>query len=265
MSLEAIRKDLSSLKHLISILFKKVNTLDTEIGNKSSEDVKVKYDVYDPTAGYITDKFVAGGGITLEEGSEADVNKLIITNSAPYNSKPKSIVFKAFLTQSGEYNPNTISNTDLTIGVTYTIRDNNNNNATGFDFTNVGAESNNINTMFIATGTTPNSWGDIGYECILGFDSATPIAIILEDTILNLSFGYDSIGKYFIRTDYKFTLGRTIPSELLVSYIDAEGNKITAQQGSESEIQICTYAADDLETKANDVLNGHIFNIEVFR
>ena len=49
----------------------------------STTDEKVKYDVNDPTAGYVTDKFVAGTGITLSEGTGADENKLKITNSAP--------------------------------------------------------------------------------------------------------------------------------------------------------------------------------------
>jgi len=47
----------------------------------STTDEKVKYDVNDPTAGYITDKFVAGTGITLTEGTGADENKLKITSS----------------------------------------------------------------------------------------------------------------------------------------------------------------------------------------
>lgn len=44
-------------------------------------DEKVKYDVNDPTAGYLADKIVAGTGITLTEGTGADENKLKITNS----------------------------------------------------------------------------------------------------------------------------------------------------------------------------------------
>jgi len=43
-------------------------------------DDKVKYDVNDPTAGYVADKFVAGTGITLSEGTGADENKLKIIN-----------------------------------------------------------------------------------------------------------------------------------------------------------------------------------------
>jgi hypothetical protein len=48
----------------------------------STTDEKVKYDAGDPTAGYVTDKFVAGTGITLSEGTGGDENKLKITATA---------------------------------------------------------------------------------------------------------------------------------------------------------------------------------------
>lgn len=46
-------------------------------------DEKVKYDAADPTAGYLGAKVVAGTGITVAEGTGADENKLVITNSSP--------------------------------------------------------------------------------------------------------------------------------------------------------------------------------------
>lgn len=42
-------------------------------------DEKVKYDSEDPTAGYISDKFIAGTGISLSEGTGTDENKLVVT------------------------------------------------------------------------------------------------------------------------------------------------------------------------------------------
>jgi hypothetical protein len=53
------------------------------LGQITPETYKVKYDANDPTAGYIADKFKAGTGISLAEGTGADENKLIITNDAP--------------------------------------------------------------------------------------------------------------------------------------------------------------------------------------
>lgn len=63
-----------------------VNDIITVSAPGSTTDEKVKYDANDPTAGYVADKFVAGTGITLSEGTGADENKLKITNSAPAGS-----------------------------------------------------------------------------------------------------------------------------------------------------------------------------------
>jgi hypothetical protein len=58
-------------------------TLKWIVAIPTDTDEKVKYDAGDLTAGYLADKFVAGTGITLTEGTGADENKLKITNSAP--------------------------------------------------------------------------------------------------------------------------------------------------------------------------------------
>ena len=61
----------------------RVNTTEDGIDTYTPTDTdeKVKYDASDPTAGYISDKFIAGTGITLSEGTGADENKLVITNT----------------------------------------------------------------------------------------------------------------------------------------------------------------------------------------
>ena len=50
--------------------------VDDELGT----DEKVKFDSEDPTAGYITDKVIAGDGISVAEGTGGNANKLVITN-----------------------------------------------------------------------------------------------------------------------------------------------------------------------------------------
>jgi hypothetical protein len=50
-------------------------------GGSSVSDGKVKYDVSDPTSGYISEKIIAGTGISVAEGTGANENKLEITNS----------------------------------------------------------------------------------------------------------------------------------------------------------------------------------------
>lgn len=52
-----------------------------EVTGGGGTDEKVKYDVGDPTAGYVVDKFVAGDGINVTEGVGIDENKLVITNT----------------------------------------------------------------------------------------------------------------------------------------------------------------------------------------
>ena len=69
------------------VLKKKSDTdYDTEWDDESGggADEKVKYDAGDPTAGYLADKIIAGTGITLEEGTGADENKLKIIGTASY-------------------------------------------------------------------------------------------------------------------------------------------------------------------------------------
>ena len=46
-----------------------------------SSDELVKYDVNDPTAGYLGAKIVAGTNITVSEGTGADENKVLISLS----------------------------------------------------------------------------------------------------------------------------------------------------------------------------------------
>ena len=99
-------------------------------------------------------------------------------------------VYTALLTQSGGDNTEGISSGDLTIGVTYLIIDT---GGDGWDFTNVGAPNNNPFTYFVATGTTPNSWGIDGN---LIYNTGAPVVTVLENTIGNIWFTYFEIGKY---------------------------------------------------------------------
>ena len=60
----------------------KVDALGNHIyvDDESGTDGKVKYDSADPDSGYISDKIIAGEGISVAEGSGADENKLVVTN-----------------------------------------------------------------------------------------------------------------------------------------------------------------------------------------
>jgi len=119
-------------------------------------------------------------------------------------------VFTALLTQSGGDDPLTIDTGLLTIGATYRI----NNNSIGMDFTNVGAANNNLDTFFVATGITPNSWGE-GQGTgngTLAYNTGAPVATILENTIGNVWFTYSDVGLYTVKSNDLFTLNKTICS-----------------------------------------------------
>lgn len=131
----------------------------------------------------------------------------LVTQLTP---EPAYKVFTALLTQSGGDNIMSLGVGDsLVIGVTYFIE---NNGGSGWDFTNVGAPNNDLGTYFVATGTTPNSWGIDGY---LNYNTGAPTAIVLENTIGNIWFVYNGVGVYqinnsndlFISNKYFILLG----------------------------------------------------------
>ena len=65
-------------------VLKKTSDTDYDTEWKDDEagtDEKVKYNSDDPTAGYLDTKVIAGDGVSIAEGSGADENKLVITNS----------------------------------------------------------------------------------------------------------------------------------------------------------------------------------------
>ena len=119
--------------------------------------------------------------------------------------KPTYKVYTALLTQSGGDNIQSLAGSgSLVVGVTYMIDDD---GGSGWDFTNVGAPNNNIGTFFVATGTTPNSWGFNGY---LIYNTGAPVATVLENTIGNIWFTYYDVGNYIVNSDGLFTLNKTI-------------------------------------------------------
>ena len=127
----------------------------------------------------------------------AHVNQLVdqINSNDPRPYK----VYTALLTQSGGDGEGYTAGGDLTIGVSYRI----NTLAIGMDFTNVGALNNDIGTWFVATGTTPNSWGIDGDE-VLFYNPGAPTVTVLENTIGNIWFTYESAGVYYLNSSNVF-------------------------------------------------------------
>lgn len=126
--------------------------------------------------------------------------------SVIFSLKPKYKVYTALLTQSGGDNSQGINTGELTIGVTYLIND----SSAGMDFTNVGAPNNDLGTYFVATGTTPNSWGiDEGGPSILLYNTGAPRVTVLENTIGNIWFNYKTMGTYDLVSNNLFTENKT--------------------------------------------------------
>jgi hypothetical protein len=133
--------------------------------------------------------------------------------SIMFGLKPKYKVYTALLTQTGVDGVTSIGGGDLIIGVTYQIIDN---AGSGWDFTNVGAPNNDLNTYFVATGTTPTSWGIDGQ---LDYNTGAPVVIVLENTIGNIVFGYGIEGVYVITCDNLFIENKTWYTPVIISNI----------------------------------------------
>jgi hypothetical protein len=135
-----------------------------------------------------------------------DGNLTYLDNKVPYK------VYTALLTQSGGDVPQSINSGNLTIGVTYFII---NDGGSGWEFTNVGAPNNNIDTYFVATGTTPNSWGDNPQA--LGYNTGAPVVTVLENTIGNIWFTYQEVGIYNLNSNNLFTDNKTYFPNVIMS------------------------------------------------
>ena len=144
--------------------------------------------------------------------------------------------------------------------MTYGIQD----NSSGADFTNVGAPNNEVGTYFVATGTTPNSWGSTG---TLSYDEGAPVVTVLENTIGNIWFTYNSIGNYSVNSNNLFiedkttididTFGRNASNiENTPFYIGNETIII-----AESQFNIFTTRSPDYR---NDVLQKNRIEIRVY-
>ena len=129
-------------------------------------------------------------------------------------------VYTALLTQSGGSNPITKTSGNLTIGVTYFIV---NDGGDSWDFTNVGAPNNDIETSFVATGTTPNSWGNDG---ALEYNEGAPVVTVLENTIGNIYWTYSQTGLYQANSDGLFTLNKTFGQGTSTTAEDGTGFKV---------------------------------------
>jgi hypothetical protein len=136
----------------------------------------------------------------------SSIKELIVPPAPPAPVAPYK-VYTALVTQSGSDDPQSIDTGSLTIGVTYKIAI----DSPGMDFTNVGAPNNNIDTYFVATGTTPASWGSNEGDGnnTLSYNTGAPTVIVLGNTIGNIWFTYVASGDYYINSNGLFINEKT--------------------------------------------------------
>jgi hypothetical protein len=129
-----------------------------------------------------------GGSQALQDMQQWYTMQDVADSVQPYK------VFTALLTQSGGDDPYSIgAESPITLGITYYISDNSND----VDLTVFGAPNSNIGTSFICTtaGTLPNDPG-----VLLTYNTGTPVATVLENTIGNIWFQYIQDGRYGIHS-----------------------------------------------------------------
>lgn len=165
-------------------------------------------------------------------------------------------VYTALLTQSGGDDPQEfVGSGTLTVGVTYLISD----NASNPDFTNVGAPNNNVGTYFVATGITPNSWG----EATLSYNTGAPVVTVLENTIGNIWFTYSSTGTYYCNSNELFINNKvwSIPYNFTENSGDIGQSVRTQYQDSSN---ICILTNDKGLSSADEMLQNTPIEIRVY-
>ena len=140
-----------------------------------------------------------GSKLTIQE---MDGNLIYLDDKVPYK------VYTALLTQTGGSNSLQINSGELIVGVTYNI----NQSDIGTDFRNVGGPlityaDEFLDTYFVATGTTPNSWLPTTF---LSYNTGAPVVTVLENTIGNIWFTYNVEGNYNINSNDLFTAAKTV-------------------------------------------------------
>jgi len=174
-------------------------------------------------------------------------------------------VFTALLTQSGGDNPsqtNYQNQESLTIGQTYHINSNVPVSEGGTDFTNVGASNNNIDTYFIATGTTP-IWGT--QDGSADYNTGAPVATVLENTIGNIWFTYNSTGYYLANSNELFPQDKSWTPTIQIFNDTAglrDGEICEIRYSTSNEFYITTF--DQSGTNVDSKLSNTPIEIRVY-
>lgn len=177
------------------------------------------------------------------------LKQLTKLTSVIFNLTPKYKVYTALLTQSGGDDAQTIDSGELTIGVTYRINQDNSG-----DFTNVGAPNNEAGTYFIATGTTPNSWGTNQ----LKYNTGAPVVTVLENTIGNIWFEFNNDGYYYVKSNNLFVSDKTF---VLIGARDT--NAANSVGNNYMFVSDSTTIIIDTQDLSGTLMNGNLYNTPI--
>ena len=117
------------------------------------------------------------------------------------------------------------------------------------------------NRWGLFTDTTATNSGVKRYKAIITQTSTNaPTAVVLENTIGTITFGYTSVGVYSINSSALFTLNKTTALYATVSQDAAYGILVDIANATSSLIPLKT----DISTPSNGVLNKTTILIEVY-
>ena len=154
-------------------------------------------------------------------------------------------VYTALLTQSGgsSFQDLSFNGSDplptISIGTTYQITQ----IGPDIDFTLIGSLDNNVGTYFMATGTYAGN-GNPASPSVLNYNIGAPVATVLENTIGNIWFTYESIGTYNIMSNASFTNNKTYCSTTLSNY-NYDSSNVMLGRVNDSIVQMITLLPTD--------------------
>ena len=186
----------------------------------------------------------------------SSIKELILPPAPPAPVAPYK-GYTALVTQTGAGDTGTQTGGSLIKGRTYRIESNDG------DYTNVGAPNNDEYTYFVATSDgEPTTWGSLGLSFNLG---APTISLLLENTIGNVWFTYQTDGYYLINSDNLFTANKTVSLNDQTRCYDAgdgEFYNLIIQPDTPSLMQMIT--KDDDNVDVNGMLLVKTIEIRVY-
>jgi len=157
-----------------------------------------EYPIVTPT---LADSLVNIQGNTVKRSTLQSILDLFSANS-PAPTLPYKVFTGAIIQSGGNLLQNKNAGSELVRGVTYYIVSNG-----GYNFIPLGAPSNAVGTYFICN---QNITTGLGIAFDLQYNAGAPFCFILENTIGNIWFKYDEIGRYNIYSNDLFDSEKTI-------------------------------------------------------